>query len=709
MSGSDNDSRQSESESAELLTDELFQCCNCYLGLSEEFLREIIERHELTLNHNNHHRVNNYQFFRIACYNEKITEGIIRFLLDYFPEAANDAADDGKLPLHYACDCLDVPLGVIQLLIDAAPDSVRSKDDGGNMPLHCLCNNSDLDEVRALEILKLLLKKCPESIRHAETETFLPIHIAAIRAKSPEFLSVMIEAYPGSERIAHHTGMLPIHFACRQKNSCTVEYLYKLYPDAIHHTTSGMYPIHVAAACTNVDVVKFLLDCDPSVKLQKFEDMSLLLWACCLMLRYNDTNIAAGLEIIELICDADPQFIREETFEGDLLIHRFCCHRECDGITACEFLNLLLKMYPESIRHANIRGQLPIHSAAMVSKSPEFCSVLIEAYPGSERIAGPLGMLPIHCACMSKTATNTVATVEYLYNLYPDGINYAAVGVNLDGHGQEPYPIHITISSLVGVNRVDPEAAVDIVQFLLGSDERVKLQRFSQSQGLLSLSTFAYAYLQDYNDANIGAALKIIKAIYDAHPQAIESYDVASHMHRCHPQVQTFVTEELVYSRLSKQRHLMTTPDGSGQLPLHVAVQNNARLGSIKLLVKKYPSAVRSPDNSGALPLHLACMHHESASVVQYLIEFDTTTLEALGEENNTALHYACRSAKYETIALLLGKYEAISVSKRNAQEKIPLDLLWESNEVVDRESVEYMGSVFQLVKAHPETVMSWV
>jgi ankyrin repeat protein len=252
-------------------------------------------------------------------------------------------------------------------------------------------------------------------------------------------------------------------------------------------------------------------------------------------------------------------------------------------------------------------------------------------------------------------------------------------------------------------SRADPEAAVDIVEFLLGWDERVKLQRYSQSQGLLSLSTFAYAYLQDYNDANIGTALKIIKAIYDAHPQA----EVASNIHRCHPQVQTFVTDELDYSLQAKDIHFMMTPDGNGQLPLHTALENNVRLGSIKLLVGGYPPAVQSPDHNGALPLHIACAHHESATVLQYMIELDTTTLEAVDEENNTALHYACRGAKFETITLLLEKYGAVSVSQRNAQKKLPIDLLWESSEVVDRECVEYMGSIFQLLKAYPEIVVT--
>ena len=151
----------------------------------------------------------------------------------------------------------------------------------------------------------------------------------------------------------------------------------------------------------------------------------------------------------------------------------------------------------------------------------------------------------------------------------------------------------------------------------------------------------------------------------------------------------------------------MTTPDENGQLPLHTALQNNVRLGSIKLLVKGNPSAVRVVDSSGVWPLHLACQHHDSASVIQYLIGLAATTLRAVDFGNNTALHYACCGAKCDTIALLLEKYDAISVSKRNAHKQLPIDLLWESNEVIDRESIEYTDSVFRLLKAYPETVMN--
>eukprot|EP00985_Skeletonema_marinoi_P007881 scaffold3517_cov169-Skeletonema_marinoi.AAC.3 len=442
-----------------------------------------------------------------------------------------------------------------------------------------------------------------------------------------------------------------------------------------------------------VEIVEFLLGCDPNVKYQEVRQGQSLLHLAC-QCYYNDASIEAALGIIKVLYDAHPDFIHKEDGEGNLPLHKLCTN-DCET-AAMEILKLLLEKHPESIRHQNVKGNLPIHIASMMLRSPEFCCALVNAYPGSERIDNMIGMLPIHYACMHKS----VATVEYLYTLYPDGINHAT--------RQGLYPIHTAISSMVQSclwveSDEDKWRVVDIVKFLLG-DPRVKFQKL---QVLVRVSLFAWAYFLEYNDANIDAALEVIKAIYDAHPEAIETDVIASASNDRHPQVQVFVNRQLSYSRQARDHRQMTTPDGNGQLPLHTALQSNATLGSIKLLVKGNPPAVQSPDNSGSLPLHIACAHHDSPSVVQYLVGLDTVTLDAVDHYNNTALHYACRGAKHETITLLLEKYDAVSVSKRNAHKKLPIDLLWESNEVLDRESVEYTESVFRLLKAYPETTMN--
>ena len=45
------------------------------------------------------------------------------------------------------------------------------------------------------------------------------------------------------------------------------------------------------------------------------------------------------------------------------------------------------------------------------------------------------------------------------------------------------------------------------------------------------------------------------------------------------------------------------------------------------------------------------------------------------------------------------------SVSEPNGDGKLPIDLLWESDEV-NRDSLEYMEANWLLLLAHPETVM---
>eukprot|EP00985_Skeletonema_marinoi_P018445 scaffold10306_cov75-Skeletonema_marinoi.AAC.6 len=394
------------------------------------------------------------------------------------------------------------------------------------------------------------------------------------------------------------------------------------------------------------------------------------------------------LNIIKLLIDAAPDFIRSADEDGYMPLHCLCISENIvDEAAALDIMKLLIEKCPESVRRTDNDGCLPIHLAAISSKSPEFCRVLIEACPGSERIVNHEGALPLHWAC----TMNTAATVEYLYKLYPDAINHESA----EGY----YPIHYAIMGVT--TKGSTIHNVEIVHFLMDCDPIVKLQKY---QGRCSLLHFACH--REYNDSNIHAAVEVIKAIYDAHPEAIEDNRISISIQRYHQHVHTFINSQLVYARLAKDRRLMTTPDGNGRLPLHTALQNNATLGSIRLLVKGNPPAVQSPDNSGLIPLHVACVHHDSVKVVQFLIGLDATTLDAVDREGNTALHLACRSGRHDIIALLLDKFDAVSVSKWNAHGKLPIDLVWESSGVDDRENIEYTESVFRLLRAYPEMIM---
>ncbi len=407
-----------------------------------------------------------------------------------------------------------------------------------------------------------------------------------------------------------------------------------------------------------------------------------VVWSPLHLACYNESTTRG---IIQLLIDAAPDSVRNVPDDGNMghmPLHTLCSNDRINQTSAVEIAELLIKKHPEAVRHKTNAGNLPIHIAAQ-RQSPEFCQVLIEAYPGSKRISDSNGVLPLHHAC----CYNEIASVECLFKLYPDAINHATP------NGK--YPIHYAIAGLR--KRASPEGVIEVVQYLLDCDPNVKLQKF---QGI---SLLHVACRGGYNDSNIDAALEMIKTFYDAHPEAIEDDGIVLGIQRYQQRVQRFINSELAYARQARDHRRMMAPDDNGRLPLHNALLANVRLGSIKLLVKGNPTALQSPDNGGALPLHIACEHQDSISVVEYLVELDTSALVAVDNEGNTALHYACRSARHEIITLLLGK--AVSVSMRNATGKLPINLLWESNSVGDRESVDYTESVFRLLKAYLETV----
>ena len=403
-------------------------------------------------------------------------------------------------------------------------------------------------------------------------------------------------------------------------------------------------------------------------------------------LHYACLNKIVKPNIIRLLIDSHPTSLQVANHEGEMPLHYLCRGQSNNDSEGTEILKILLKDCSSTTKHANNAGMLPIHYAS-VSKSSEFCGMLIDAYPGSERIRdNEHGSMPFHIAICE----NDIATVKYLYKLYPEAANCP-----LTIHNDQILPILMAMTRLIDHDDHDVRrGTVDIVRFLLKCDPNIKFQKFGQ------MDLLNFACRRGYDYSYIDEGIKVVEAIYDAHPELIND-DVLDY-DGYHPRIQTFLDGEFVYASQAKDQRIMTTPDEKGRLPLHQALENNVRLGSIKLLVEGNPSALRNMDMNYSIPLHIACEHHDSSEVIEYLIGLDPSLLRYEDIDGNTALHYACRGAKYTTIALLLDKFDAISVSRKNRHSKLPIDLFMESDAVEDRESVEYIDIIFRLLRAYP-------
>jgi ankyrin repeat protein len=392
-----------------------------------------------------------------------------------------------------------------------------------------------------------------------------------------------------------------------------------------------------------------------------------------------------SVNIVQLLVDAAPTAVGIVDSGGRGIFHQLCC-MNLDESTAVEILKFLIVKCPGGVRHIDKDGHLPLHMG-ILNRSHEFCRVLVEAYPGSEKIRDVYNqrLLPLILTCSK--GKYDLATVEYLYNLYPDAIQ-EPLTVEVDG-----WPICYIISYMYSRN--DPKAALEIVQLLLNRNPDLAEQRFEVEGEELSLLFWACEF--QHTHQNSEACIQLIKVIFDACPAALIDFPAPDGFENWNEQISTFFSEELLYYAGADDE----------QFPLHTALQTNGCLGRIKLLCENIPQARDAQDSSGSFPLHVACQHHDSTDVIEFLLEegLGTSALYDVDFKNNTALHYACRGAKYETIAMLIEKYNAVSISNQNADGKLPLDLLLGSNDVSDRESIEYTESVFRLLRADPETV----
>jgi len=371
---------------------------------------------------------------------------------------------------------------------------------------------------------------------------------------------------------------------------------------------------------------------------------------------FANKNVTRG--IVQLIIDACPESIDRANSEGNTPLHHLCHKNKIEDSAAMDILGLLLERCPEAAQHVDGSGALPIHIAIVKSKSLEFCRMLIEAYPGSENVADGKGMYPIHHAIKG-----------------------------------------------------DPAIAFEMVQMLLDCDPNVASQTLHECSPLFLVCALGSpdvgVLVNDNASMTISILLKILFLLYDAHPEAIEDNMIEFLFDKFPEQIQDFITTQLAYARPSRDPTFMSTRVGNGQLPLHLALRDDVTLGSIKLLVKGNPVAVQTPDDSGALPLHVACQHNDSPKVVDFLVGLDPNTLTAVDRGGNTALHVACHGAKYDTIALLLEKYDAVSVSTTNGHNMLPIHLLLESDAIDSREDdSKYTESIFRLLRAYPDTVM---
>ena len=494
---------------------------------------------------------------------------------------------------------------------------------------------------------------------------------------------------------------LPLHYYLSRTSNVdidTVKMLVEACPQSLVTTEQEdfvCYPIHALLSNRNMkddmlELLLFFIETDTlSIRMLDGYQRTPLHIAL--------RNGGITLEVVKFLLDEIPELFYHRSIVEYLPFYMLCGNAELDEMIWFDIFQLLIDMDPTNVRDRVDDGELPIHYAA-ANLSPLQCKALIDLYPEPvrekfEQLGFGYEDLPIHEAC----ATGRLDTVVYLLGLYPESIKVRGVMGRL--------PIHRAAAC-------EAESRAEVIELLLKHDSNAASKKADGRQLPLHSACDAYH-----------GQLDVVQILYDACPEAIwvrdsdgdSLLDLAIGRNE-ESDIVNFLKAQLVHAKMGEELLALTTFDDYGWLPLHHALKDKVPLGSIKLLVRGNPSALRVITNIGALPIHIACQF-SSAKVVQHLVEDDGEvakylvgldvgrTLQYKDMNNDSPLHCACRGGNLGVVKYLLNR-NAPSVSDRNVDNKLPFHLLCECEDI-DRESTEYTETLFLLLLANPETVMA--
>jgi len=577
-----------------------------------------------------HNQVMDLEDIEYYCSGASLSPGVLRKKLSHL--TANQIG--GSPLLHELCLNKNVTLELVEAILDSGPHAahVRVKYNNGiddqrveAYPIHVACAN----------------RHCPGSIVRllAENNPTALGHMSVLKYNEIVFDGECIEA-------------LPLHYYLRRKSNVdldTVKILIGLHP------AGECFPIHLlmedleeVCDCNTTywDIIQHMINANPSnLKCTSGSDQVLLHLAC-----YSAHMTAT---IIQSLINGWPESTRQRDCEEYLPIHHLCQNQKLNETAKLEIVKILVDADPDSLNdRSNDSGLLPIHMAAKY-QSLAFAKILVDAHPCSLREKDRNGNLPCYLACES----GSIDTIKYLFNADPQSI----YSTNICGFN----PLHFVISERgKHLTTRDRPHETEVVRCLLEIDPKsasrqasLEVQPFMIYGGYLSL------HFACENRANID----IVKLLFNAYPQAInKNVRGASDLQwRNPPQIARVSGHMEAAIFLEQQLHEFAALVGGNRgTPIHDALQNNATLGVIKLLLDR-------------------C----------------TGGISALDANKNSPLHVACHLGRCDVVIHLMGLKMAL-VLEPNGGGKLPLELLLGASH--KRDGLEYTEAVWRLLVAYP-------
>ena len=115
-----------------------------------------------------------------------------------------------NFPLH--CSANNKNLGIVKIILDAFPEAAAKKDGGGLFPLHIAVSNENP------EVVKIILDAHPQAAAGKDNMGSSPLHYAAGHNANPDVIRMILDAYPQAAAKKDKYGSRPVDYATHNPN-----------------------------------------------------------------------------------------------------------------------------------------------------------------------------------------------------------------------------------------------------------------------------------------------------------------------------------------------------------------------------------------------------------------------------------------------------------------------------------------------------------
>jgi ankyrin repeat protein len=382
--------------------------------------------------------------------------------------------------------------------------------------------------------------------------------------------------------------------------------------------------------------------------------------------------------------DERPHLAHATDRHGQTLLHHAASLAGCSA----RVLRCIHKRFPHMVSTVSRRGHLPLHELFQPGTGLREVKVLVEAHPQALQERDCVGYLPLHRALYWRVDPSVV---RYLANRWPPAVQHKLA----NGHFGD-LPIHLAAHFAR-----DP-GYFRLVEYLA--------KRWPESLGEAS----GNGCVPLHRVVQQGAPPSTIKRLVKLFPAALHIADENG----CLPlhcdvpwSLRSALSDEARVERarilIRRWPQALRVESHDGKLPMHWVAQRGS-VALAQLFVRSFPESLRATDDDGYLPLHRAAAAARSPGKARFLLEEWPRSARETTNDGLTPLHVAAQfepdpesgqhsaRCRVDTVRVLLRAWPG-AVRARANDGSLPLHCA--------APAAGAFETVRRLVEAHPASV----